>query len=68
MALKMLVYNRPEDCLFCPIVKAGGVYYKTFEIPISLNLKIPINHSISIGVLGGFGLDLMEASTGTMLG
>ena len=57
--LRAMVPNRrPEEPYAGHNVSIGDVYYSTFELPLTLNVKIPVIRNFGIGVLAGLGLDI----------
>lgn len=51
-------HRRPEEPHAWHNVSIGNVYYGTFELPVTANLKIQLTRHFGIGVLAGLGLDV----------
>ena len=51
-------HQRPEEPHAWHNVSIGKVYYSTFELPVTVNLKLQLTRHFGIGVLAGLGLDV----------
>lgn len=57
--LSVLAYNAEATCALCPVSKGGGVSYRTFELPISLQFILPLKkNTVDIGILVGINLEM----------
>ena len=57
-SLRSLVRDNGTESGFCDVVTVGNVYYRTFEIPMTINLRIAVTRGFAIVVLAGLGLDI----------
>lgn len=54
-----LVYNAKKECAFCPLMKAGSVSHRSIEVPLLVEVKLPLPIGrvfLSAGIIPNFRL------------